>query len=87
MSQFQVLTVFGRPLQEWLAPHYGNNVLFACNIGVLWPNGWMDQDAIWYAGRPRPRQHCVRWLSATPTFGPCLLLPNGRPSQQLLSSC
>jgi len=22
-----------------------------------------------------------------PTFGPCLLWPNGRPSQQLLSSC
>jgi len=22
-----------------------------------------------------------------PTFGPCLLCPNGRPSQQLLSSC
>jgi len=21
----------------------------------------MDQDAIWYGGRPRPRQHCVRW--------------------------
>jgi len=22
---------------------------------LLWPNGWMDQDAIWYGGRPRPR--------------------------------
>jgi len=22
-----------------------------CNVGVLWPNGWMDQDATWYAGR------------------------------------
>jgi len=22
-----------------------------------------------------------------PTFGPCLLWPNGRPSQQLLNSC
>ena len=21
---------------------------------LLWPNGWMDQDAIWYGGRPRP---------------------------------
>jgi len=19
-----------------------------CNVGVLWPNGWMDQDATWY---------------------------------------
>jgi len=26
----------------------------------LWPNGWIDQDATWYVGRPRPRPHCVR---------------------------
>ena len=25
---------------------------------LLWPHGWMDQDATWYGGRPRPRQHC-----------------------------
>jgi len=25
---------------------------------LLWPNGWMDQDATWYGGRPRPRRHC-----------------------------
>jgi len=25
--------------------------------------------------------------AAPPTFGPCLLWPNSRPSQQLLSSC
>ena len=24
------------------------SVLSACNVGVLWPNGWMDQDATWY---------------------------------------
>ena len=27
---------------------------------VLWAKGWMAQDAIWYGGRPRPRQHCIR---------------------------
>jgi len=27
---------------------------------LLWPNGCMDQDAIWYGGRPRPMPHCVR---------------------------
>jgi len=27
---------------------------------LLWPNSWMDQDATWYGGRPRPRRHCVR---------------------------
>jgi len=26
----------------------------------LWPNGWMDYDATWYGGRPRPRRLCVR---------------------------
>jgi len=26
---------------------------------VVWPNGCMDQDAIWYCGRPQPRPHCV----------------------------
>ena len=25
--------------------------LSVCNIGVLWPNGWMDQDETWHAGR------------------------------------
>jgi len=26
---------------------------------LLWRNGWMDQDATWYRGRPGPRRHCV----------------------------
>ena len=24
------------------------------------PNSWMDQDATWYGGRPRPMPHCAR---------------------------
>jgi len=51
---------------------------------LLWPNGWMDQDATWYEGRPRPRPHCVRWpapllsskkrgtAAPPPIFSPCL---------------
>jgi len=32
----------------------------------FWPmsivaNGWMDQDATWYGGRPQLRRQCVRW--------------------------
>jgi len=51
---------------------------------LLWPNGWMDEDAIWYESRPRPRPHCVRrdpapparkGHSSPPLFGPCLLWP------------
>ena len=39
-------------------------VLSVCNVGVLRPNGWMDQDETWHAGRPRTRKHCVRWGSS-----------------------
>ena len=34
-----------------------------------WPNGWMDQDAIWYGGRSQPRPHCVRYGPAPPESG------------------
>jgi len=60
---------------------------------LLWPNGWMVQDATWYGGRPQPRPHCVTWGPSSPPqkgghsiplFGPCILWPSCRPSQQLL---
>ena len=57
--------------------------LSVCNVGALWPNGWMDQDTTWYGGRPRSRPNCVRWGpssprgTATPLFDTCLLWPNG----------
>jgi len=41
---------------------------------LLWPNGWIDQDEIWYGGRPRLWPHCVRW-------GIQLPLPKGHSSQ------
>ena len=44
---------------------------------LLWPNGWMDQDATWFGGRHRPRRHYVRGgpsfrikRSTAPTFRP-----------------
>jgi len=53
----------------------------------------MDQDATWCGSRPRPRRQCVRWTQLPPRkgaqqppfFGQCLLWPNDRLSQQLLS--
>ena len=92
-------TLLGRSFVKRLALCYPTvvcPVLSVCDIDVLWPNGWMDQDATWYGGRPRPHRHCVRFeLSSAPTrgtpaspiFGSCLLWPNGRSSQLLLSSC
>jgi len=53
---------------------------------LVWPNGWMDEDATWHIGRPWPRRHCVKWGSssprkghstAPPLFGPCLLWRSG----------
>jgi len=42
---------------------------------LLWPNGWMHQDATWYGGRPQPRRLCVRW-------GPRTLPQKGRSPNQ-----
>jgi len=38
-----------------------------CDVGVLWPNGWTDQDETWHAGRPQP--HCLRWGHSSPKRG------------------
>jgi len=85
--------IFGRPFVT-VRPMLSDRcpvcpVLFVCNVGVLWPNGWMDEDATWYGGRPRPRRHCSSKTGTQPPsiFGQCLLGPNGRSSQLLLSYC
>jgi len=53
------------------------SALSVCDVGVLWPNGWMHQDGTWRAGRLRPRTHCVRW---GPSFPPKRdTVPNFRP--------
>jgi len=31
---------------------------------LLWPNGWMHQDATWYGCRPLPRGLCVSWRTS-----------------------
>ena len=34
---------------------------------LLWPKGWMHQDATWYGGcRPQPRGFCVTWRPSPP---------------------
>jgi len=33
---------------------------------LLWPNGWMHQDATWYGCRPQPRKLCVRCRPSPP---------------------
>ena len=72
--------VFGRPFVKRFALCYWTVVCLSClfcpvcNVGVSWPNGWMDQDETWRAGRPRPWSHCVRWE-------PSSLSPKGHSPQ------
>jgi len=89
-------TVFGRPFEKRLALCYRTVVCPVCNVGVLWPNGWTDQvklsmqvlvgvgpGHIVLDGDPAP----LTTGAQLPVFDPCLLWPNGRPSQLLLSTC
>jgi len=46
---------------------------------LLWPNGWMDQDATWYGGRSRCRRHCVRWGPSYPPPAKKAQPPSIRP--------
>jgi len=50
----------------WTYVTYVQTVFGPC---LLWPNGWMDQAASWYGGRPRPRPCCVRWGPISPQKG------------------
>jgi len=64
-----------------------------CNVGVLWLNGWMDQDATWYGDRPRSRPYCVRWRpssprerdTAAPTFRPMSIVAKRSPISATIS--
>jgi len=57
--------------------------LFVCDIGVLWPNGWVDQDDTWHADSlglgpghiVLDRDPAWKGHSSPPLFGPCLLWP------------
>jgi len=55
----------GEPFLKRFALSYQTVVCLSClpvyNVGVLWPNCWMHQDATWYGDRPRPHAHCARW--------------------------
>jgi len=80
------MCIFGRPFLKRFALCCRSVVflsclfvcLSVCDVGVLWPNVWMDQDETWRAGRPRPQPHCVGW---GPSFG----LPQKGQSPQFLA--
>jgi len=33
---------------------------------LLWTNSWMDENATWYGGKPRPGRRCNRWGRSSP---------------------
>jgi len=51
----------------------------ACEVGVLWPNGWMHQDETWYRGSHGPGDIVLDVDPASPQFlpQPRLLWSNG----------
>jgi len=84
MLTVSFVMIFGRQFVKQFTLCYRTVVCPICNIGVLWPNSWMDQAETWHGGRPRPGSHCVRWRPSSPKrghsspiFGPCHLWPNG----------
>ena len=67
MLNFKVLWIFGRLFVKRFTLCYRSTACPVCNVGVLWPNGWTDQDETWHAGRPRPWPHCVGWGYRSPS--------------------
>jgi len=55
------------------------SVCTVCNVGVLWPDGWMDQDETRHAGSHRLWPQCIRW-------GPSCLSPKGAESSPQFST-
>jgi len=57
--------------------HFDNKVVVRTDIPVrsewhhtlLWPNGWIDEDATWYGCRPPRRSHCIRRVPSAPRKG------------------
>jgi len=79
----------GFKLRGWVPPHFQHLLSAELSIGPQTfsrcKNGWMDQNATWYGGKPQPRRRCVRWRRSSPplkgaqppVFGSCLLWQNG----------
>ena len=63
--------IFGRPFVKRFTLCYQTVACHVCpsvwNIGVLWPNSWMEQDDTCNGGRPWPWPHCVRQGPSSPS--------------------
>jgi len=83
----------GEPLQVTVRPMLWDRCLSVCNVGVLWPNGWIDQGDTWYWGRRRPGDIVLdrdpapprKEAQKPPLLVPCLLWPISATAELLLA--
>jgi len=89
--------IFGRPLRVMVRPILWDRCLSCLSVTLVYCGqtvGWIKMplgtevglgpgDTVLYGDRAPSRKEAQQ----LPLFGLCLLWPNGRPSQQLLSSC
>ena len=62
-------------------PVLSDRCLSCSEVGVLWPNGWKDQDETWHGGRSQP------WPQP-PIFRPMSIVAKRSPiSVTVLSTC
>jgi len=67
------ILLYGDPAPLQKKRHSGPHTFGPC---LLWTNGWIDQGATSYGGRPRFWPHCARWEPSSPQRGTA---PNFRP--------
>jgi len=63
---FLLMLVVGWLFIKRFALCYQTVVCPVCNVGVLWSNGWMDQNETWRGDRPWSRPLCVGWEPSLP---------------------
>jgi len=94
----QYCVSFGRPLQVTVRPKLPDRCPVCLSVTLVYCSqtvGWIKMPLgaevglgpgdIVLDGDPAPPM--LRGTAIPTLFGPCLLWPNSRPSQQLLSSC
>ena len=77
----------GDPAISRKKAHLPHPIVLIFGPCLLWPNGWMDEDANWYGSRPGPRPLCIRRVPiyprkghSSPLFSAYVYCGHGRPS-------
>ena len=65
-NYLRLILIWNRKASFWAIRPVHSDRCLSLSVGILWPNGWMDQDATWCGGRPWHRWLCVRWGPSSP---------------------